>query len=129
MRVLLMALIGAASLLSTTAPAYAQTVADKADARCVIALTFAGRDPKDAPKAQQGIFYFLGKMEGRGATPRLEGLMLSESKTLNTGPLVQTELTRCGAELTRRATALGAMFQRLQATRPSPPTGAAPQPK
>ena len=129
MRVLLMALIGAASLLSTTAPAYAQTIADKADARCVIALTFAGRDPKDAPKAQQGIFYFLGKMEGRGATPRLEGLMLSESKTLNTGPLVQTELTRCGGELTRRATALGAMFQRLQATRPSPPTGAAPQPK
>ena len=129
MRALLMTLIGAAGLMSATPPAYAQTVADKADARCVIALTFAGRDPKDAPKAQQGIFYFLGKMEGRGSTPRLEGLMLSESKTLNTGPLVQAELTRCGGELTRRATAMGAMFKRPQATRPAPSPGMTPQPK
>ena len=68
MRVLLMTLIGAAGLMSATAPAHAQTAADKTDARC-------------------------------------------------------------GEELTRRATALGAMFQRLQATRPAPPAGAAPQPK
>ena len=101
---------------ATASSASAQTVADKADARCVMVLTAVSRDPKATAKAQQGMFYYLGKLEARGASPKLEGMMSSEARLVNTQALLQTELTRCGAELNRRDVALRAMFQRLQAT-------------
>jgi hypothetical protein len=126
------AVVGAATLISAGTPAAAQTAADKADTRCVLALVLAGRDPKATAEARQGTFYYLGKMDGRGATPKLEGLMAIEARTLNTPALVQAELTRCGGELTRRGSALAAMFQRLQAAakaaQPAAPAAAAPAP-
>ena len=115
MRAALTALIAAVTLTGVAAPAAAQTASDRADVRCILVLTVAARDPKDAPAARQGLFYFIGRVDGHGLTSKLESLMLSESTTLKTAPLIQAELTRCGQQLTQRSAALRAMSQRLQA--------------
>lgn len=126
MRALSVALIGAATLVSAAGPAAAQTAMDKADTRCLLALVLVGQDPKATAEARQGTFYYLGKMDGRGSTPRLESLMAAESRTLNTQPLVQAELTRCGAELSRRGSAFASMLQRLQAAAKAAQAAGAP---
>ena len=115
MRAVLTALIALATLAATAPPAAAQSATDKADVRCILVLTVAAREPKNASAAQQGVFYFVGKIDGRAMSSKLDGLMLSESKTLTTAAAIQTELTRCGSELTQRSNALRAMSQRLQA--------------
>lgn len=114
MRAILTALSAATALATSGQPAAAQTPADRADVRCILVLTVAARDPKNANAAAQGVFYFVGKVDGKALTGRLDGLMLSESKGLTTKEAIQGELTRCGAELNQRSAALRAMSQRLQ---------------
>lgn len=115
MRAALTALITAVALSTLATPVAAQTAADRADVRCVLALTVAMREPKNAAAAQQGLYYFIGRLDGHGQTSKLDALMLAESKGMTTGPVIQTELTRCGQQLTQRSADLRAMSQRLQA--------------
>lgn len=126
MRAALTALIGAATLATFAPPAAAQTAVDRADVRCILVLTVVGRDPKQAAAAQQGTFYFVGRLDGRGATNRVEPLMLSEGKAITTQAQVQAELNRCGNELKTRSDGLRAMSQRLAAQTPRPAAAAPP---
>ena len=125
MRAVLTALMSAALLAAMAPPVAAQTPTDKADVRCILVLTVAAREPKNTSAAQQGVFYFVGKIDGHAMTGKLDGLMVSESKALNSKEAIQQELTRCGAELNQRSNALRAMSQRLQAANPPPPRPAA----
>ena len=115
--------IAAAMLAAIPAPVAAQTAVDRADARCVLVLQVAARDPKQKEAAGQGTFFFTGRLTGRGAAgAKLDAILLAAGKEITQPAQVQTELNRCGAELTKASSDLRAAFQRLQqATRPTPP--------
>ncbi len=109
--------ISLASLILLTAvgaPAQAQTAAEKADIRCILALSVAGRDPKNTASAQRGGFYFLGRLAARGQTARMGPTLIAEAKAMNSPALVDPELKRCAAELNARGAELGAAMQELQ---------------
>jgi hypothetical protein len=115
MRAILSGLIAAATLATAAAPAAAQTAADKGDARCILVLALASREPKNATAAGQGTFFFLGRMAARGTSARMGPIMIAESKTITTPAQVQAELTRCSAELNARNTELRGAMGQLQA--------------
>ena len=48
-----------------------------------------------------------------GLSGKLEPLLSAEGKTINSTALVQSELTRCGAELNARNTELRGVFANL----------------
>lgn len=128
MRVLLSALISVATVTTAASPAIAQTVADKADARCIMMFSVAAQDPKNREAAKAGSFYFLGRLNARGMTGKLGSVMVAEAKTLTTPAQAQAELTRCGNELNARVPEMGAALGQLQqagkaaaASRPRPP--------
>jgi hypothetical protein len=130
MRAALIALAAAVALTSA-GPAPAQTPAERADARCILLLSVAARDPKNREKATQGAFYYLGKLAARGQGPRLEGLLGQEARAPMQAQQAQAELTRCGQELSTSNAQLGGAFRSLQASaaapRPAaPPTTATP---
>lgn len=133
MRRALSILFGVAALSGIAAPALAQTVADKADARCIIVLQLAAsREAKNREAAVQGTFYYLGRLTAHGMSGKLEPMLLAESKTITNGTIVQTELTRCGTELNIRSTELRTTFDNLQratASAPAAPPPAAPPAK
>lgn len=115
MRIAATAVIGALALASVaTQPASAQSAADKSDARCILVLQLVARDAKNKEPAVQGTFFYLGRLTGRGLSGKLEPLLLAEGKAIKTGAEVQTELTRCGAELTARSAELRTVFVNLQ---------------
>jgi len=117
---------GAVALTGLASPAAAQTAGDKADVRCILVLGVAAKDPKNQAKALQGQFYFLGRVDAHGMGPKLEGIMLTEGKTMNTAQVLQAELTRCGTQLTQSVGVLGKAYQDLEAqARASAPAGAA----
>lgn len=128
MRVLLPTIIGLATLFTATSPAFAQTPADRADARCIMMFSVAAQDPKNREAAKTGSFYFLGKLGARSMTGKLGPVMVAEAKTLTTPAQAQAELTRCGNELNARVPEMGAALGQLQqaskaaaASRPRPP--------
>ena len=114
MRAILSALIAAATLTTAAAPAAAQTVTDKGDARCILVLALASREPKNATAAGQGTFFFLGRLAGHGLSAKLGPILIAESKTITSPAQVQTELTRCSGELNARNTELRAAMTQLQ---------------
>ena len=125
MRFAFTSLAFATLLTAISAPAQAQTAAEKADIRCILALSVAGRDPKNTASAQTGGFHFLGRLSARGQTARMGPLLISEAKAMNSPALIEIELKRCAAELNARGAQLGAAMQELQkageAMRPAPP--------
>lgn len=124
MRHAVLAFIAAAALSGVAAPAFAQaSAADTADTRCVMVLQAVARDPNQRDNAVRGVYYFMGKLATRGPIPRVEAIMLVEGRKMNSAPLVQTELTRCGAELSARSGELQAANQRL-AKQLAPPAAA-----
>lgn len=125
MRRAVLALVAALTLSAVAPQAMAQTPTDRADVRCLLALTVAGRDPRNKEAAAAGTQYFMGRLDGRAIGAKLEPTMLAESKALNSGPAIQAELTRCAAQLNKRGAEMKATFQRLQA-QAGPPPGAAP---
>lgn len=114
MRDMLSALIAAATLTTAAAPAAAQTATDKGDARCILVLTLASRDPKNAAAAGQGTFFFMGRLTAHGQSAKLGPIIIAESRTITSPAQVQTELGRCGAELNARNAELRAAMGELQ---------------
>lgn len=124
MRHAVLAFIAAATLSGVAAPAFAQaSAADTADTRCVMVLQAVARDPNQRDNAVRGVYYYMGKLATRGPIPRVQAIMLVEGRKMNSAPLVQTELTRCGAELSARSGELQAANQRL-AKQLAPPAAA-----
>jgi hypothetical protein len=113
MRNVLVALSGALAVAAVAPAASAQTAADKSDIRCILALSVATRDAKNAEAAKQAAFYFWGRLSARGAkaTP---AVMMAEAKTMATGQLIQAELKRCGSEVTASSQKLGAAMKGFQ---------------
>ena len=93
-------LIAAALLAGSISPATAQTVADRADARCILVLTLAARDPAQKEAAGRGQFYYYGRVTARKSAPKLGSILVGEAKVVTTSQKFQAELTRCTAELT-----------------------------
>ena len=111
MRIVVLAL--AAALAAPAAPAFAQAPDDRGDVRCLLVLQAIGRDPKQKENAGRGVYFYMGRLSARGALARTEPIMLAEAKALSTPALLQAELTRCGAELTKRTAEMQAVNQRL----------------
>ena len=125
------AVIGALALAGIASAASAQSPADKGDARCILVLQLAARDAKNKEPALQGTFYFLGRLAAHGLSAKLEPLLLAEGRGITDGATVQTELNRCGAELTAGSGELRTAFASLQAAAAAakPAAPAAPPPK
>ena len=96
MRIFLMAV----SMLATASPATAQTAADRADARCILVLTLAARNPAQKEAAGRGQFYYYGRVAARGAATKLGPVLVGEAKVVITQQQLQIELARCTVELT-----------------------------
>lgn len=117
MRTALIALaaVTAAAAAAPAAPAAAQSAEALADVRCVLVLGVIARDPNQKQAAFQGVYYYLGRIDGRGLKSKLEGLMKSEGKNITSPERAQAELARCGGELRQRASDLQTTYQHLQA--------------
>jgi hypothetical protein len=96
MRIVLTAL---ALLVGSINPAIAQSVADRADARCILVLTLAARNPDQKEAAGRGQFYYYGRIAARGTAAKLGAILVAEAKTVTTPQKLQAELARCSAEL------------------------------
>src|SRR5689334_11782755 len=99
MRFALIALAGLVTAGSIPAPATAQSASDRDDVRCIIVLTAVSRDPKQKDDAAKGTFYYLGRLDTRGLTPKLGQMIASELKGIPTAAQAQMELKRCATEL------------------------------
>ena len=106
------AVIALAALSAAVLPgaSHAQTAGDKADARCILVLNLAAaqsaQNPQQREKASQGVYFYTGKLNAHGASPRLGAIMIGEAKAITTPQQAQAELTRCGNELTARSAEL-----------------------
>lgn len=135
MRTALIALAAAGAAAGTLAappPAAAQTAAERADVRCILALGVVGRDPKQQQAAAQGVYFFLGRVSGRGSAGKLENVMRQEGAGIKDAAQIQAELNRCSGELRGRTGELQAAYKALQAEAaaagPPPAPAAAPAP-
>lgn len=128
MRHAVLALTAAAILAGSASPALAQAAADTADVRCVMVLQAVARDPNQRDSAARGVYFYLGKLATRGPISRVEPVMLAEGRKMNSAPVVQAELGRCGGELSARSGELQAANQKL-AKQLEPPPAAAPAKK
>jgi hypothetical protein len=93
-------LIATALLAGTASPAAAQSAADRADARCILVLTLAARNPAQKEAAGRGQFYYYGRVAARGTATKLGPILVAEAKAVTTPQKLQAELARCTAELT-----------------------------
>lgn len=129
MRHAVLAIAATATLAGLAQPAAAQApTADASDVRCVMVLQAVSRDANQRDNAVRGVFFYLGKLATRGPIGRIEALMLAEGKKMSTPQQAQTELTRCGAELSQRSNDLQAVNAKL-AKQFGPPPAAAPAKK
>lgn len=88
-----------------------------ADLRCVVAFSALVNNPTYREAAAYGIFYFLGRLEGRDPTPDL-AKNLREVRGAMQLNAIEGEARRCGAELKVKNEALKAMTTGAEA-RPS----------
>jgi hypothetical protein len=128
MRYAALAVAAAAVVAGAAPPAIAQSAGDAPDTRCIMVLQAISRDPAQRESAARGVYYYMGRLASRGPLARIEAVMAAEGKTMNTPQAVQTELTRCGAELTQRSSEIQAVNQSL-AKKFGPPAAAAPAKK
>jgi hypothetical protein len=127
MRIPPMAMIAAAAVATLAPAAMAQTAADKADVRCILVFNFAAsRDAKFREPAKQGSFFYLGRLNARGQTPKLGAIMLAEGKTITSAQMAEVEFKRCVAELTTRGNEFAAAMSQAEAA--STPAKPAPRP-
>jgi hypothetical protein len=119
----------AAALVAASQPAFAQVQADRDDARCVLVMNLLAQDQQQQGPASMGLFYFLGRIDARGATDKLEGLLKTEQKGLESEATFKAEFARCGDVMTKRSAALNTMYGRLDAAEKAEhPAGPAPAP-
>jgi hypothetical protein len=120
-------LIAIALLAGTASPATAQTATDRADARCILVLTLAARDPAQKEAAGRGQFYYYGRVAARNPATKLGALLVDEAKVVTTPQKLQAELARCGTELTAANAALRDGLKAVEsAAQQAPPPGAVP---
>ncbi len=118
------ALIVTALLAGSASPATAQTAADRADARCILVLTLAARNPAQKEAAGRGQFYYYGRVAARSSATKLGPVLVSEAKLVTTPQQLQTELARCSGELTTANAALRDGLKAVEAAAqqaPKPP--------
>lgn len=126
MRQAVLAITAAAAVCGPATPAFAQAAAaDTADTRCIMVLQAVSRDPAQRDNAVRGVYYYMGRLATRGSLARVEAVMVSEGKKMNSPQLVQAELTRCGGELSTRSAELQAVNERLAKQFGPPPTAPA----
>jgi len=124
MRIVLTAI---ALLAGSISPATAQTVADRADARCILVLTLAARNPDQKEAAGRGQFYYYGRVASRGTAAKLGAILVAEAKLVTTPQKLQAELARCSAELTTANAGLRDSLKDVEtAARQAPKPGAVP---
>jgi hypothetical protein len=119
-------LIAIALLTGTTSPAKAQTATDRADARCILVLTLAARNPAQKDAAGRGQFYYYGRIAARKAPTKLGIILLAEAKVATTPQKLQAELARCSAELTTANAALRDGLKEVEAAALALPPGGTP---
>lgn len=130
MRHSVLALAAVAALAGGAQPAFAQASAtDVADVRCLMVLQAVSRDAKQRDNAVRGVFFYVGKLASRGPIARIEALVVAEGKKMTTPQQAQTELTRCGAELSQRSAELQTVNEKLAKQFGPPPAAAAPAKK
>lgn len=122
-------LIAIALLAGTASPAAAQSVADRADARCILMLILAARNPTQKEAAGRGQFYYAGRVAARSATTKLGPVLVAEAKLLNTPQKIQAELARCNAELTAASASLLASLKDVEAAAQQAPKPGVVPPK
>lgn len=128
MRNALLAFTAAVAVGAAAAPAFAQAPAgDTSDTRCLMVLQMIGRDPNQRDQAARGVFFYVGKLSARGPLARIEPIMATEAKKMNSPQILQTELTRCSGELNTRGGELQAANQKLAKDLGPPPAVAAPK--
>lgn len=122
--------LAAAALISAAAPAAAQPAAgaDQLDARCVLIMNFISQSAEQKAAAGMATFYFLGRIDSRGATSKLQSLLVSERAAVDSEEKFKAELARCGDIMTKRTAELNAMYKRLQDAEPKPAAPAATPP-
>ena len=91
--------------------------ASEADLRCVGALANANSettDEKQISAYSAGLFYFLGKIDGRQPGIDLGGQLYRLISQTDFLAKMDSELTRCKTDLYKRANELGAAAQQLK---------------
>jgi hypothetical protein len=122
------ALLAALAVLGSSGAAQAQSAADRADARCVLVTSLAAQNPAQRETAVRGQFHYVGRVMARGSTAKLGAMMVAEAKLVKTPQQLQTELSRCTAELTAANAALRAALKQVeQAARDLPKPAAPPK--
>jgi hypothetical protein len=81
--------------------------ASRADVRCVVAFSALLKNPTYKDAAGAGLFYFVGRLDGREPSLDLSAAMTREIATMQTADYA-SEAQRCGAELKARNEALKA---------------------
>ena len=105
-----------ASALFLASAAAAQDVETSNDLRCVAVFSVAASeeaDPDATMAAGAGVFYFLGRIEGRAPGSDIESGLRLEVGKLNV-PKFVSELKRCAAVLKSKAEELQAIGNSLQ---------------
>ncbi|MEK6638529.1 MAG: hypothetical protein AABY88_10650 [Pseudomonadota bacterium] len=113
--------IAIALLVGNTSPAAAQSAPDRADARCILVLALAARNPAQKDAAGRGQFYYYGRVAARGTASKFGPVLASEAKTTTTPQKLQAELARCSAELTVANAALRDSLKEVEAAAQQPP--------
>ena len=100
-----LAAAGLASVLNGSAHAEDLTVTDL---RCVVAFSALVNNPTYRDAAASGIFYFLGRVEGREPSLDLAGALRDTRRGMQSGDFA-SEAQRCGAALKARNDSLKSM--------------------
>ena len=103
--------VAAAALLA--APASADDAAMASDVRCVVAMSALLQNPQYAQGAAAGVFYFVGRIEGRDPAYDLAQAMRRQFWRMGPGAIAD-EARRCGDYVKERNEALKAMGQTLR---------------
>ena len=103
----LSAILAVATLACAGGGARAQDLT-ATDLRCVVAFTVLVNNPTYREAAASGIFYFLGRIEGREPQLDLAHALHDTRRGMQNGDLL-TEAQRCGALLKAKNDSLKAM--------------------
>jgi hypothetical protein len=126
MRIVLTAI---ALFVASISPATAQSATDRDDARCILVLILAARNPAQKEAAGRGQFYYAGRVAARSAATKLGPVLVAEAKLLNTPQKIQAELARCNAELTAASASLLAGLKAVEAAAQQAPKPGVVPPK
>jgi hypothetical protein len=100
------AILGACGLALAAGGAQAKDEATTADVRCLVAMSALGAsNPTYKQPASIGVFYFLGRIEGRAPNFPLAEAIRSESASANQASLAE-EIKRCGGMISAKVQAL-----------------------